>query len=220
MRSFFGSAPNAAARGRALCIGGVKRSRTGRCALVIASLLGASGSAWGQAAELWFNAGESLLSSGLGGLTPNDYYLTNGFRFGFAFTFNPKMFFGAEVAYNYNRTHLHSTSLGADLGGMAIHQGDFNALAYATKEGSRIRPFATGGIGFANYVPPGTSATSGGGSTEFSVNYGGGIKVKLTSLISARLDYKQYATPKPFGLPNASGWVHQNVITGGVGIGF
>ena len=46
---------------------------------------------------------------------------------------------------------------------MAIHQGGYNFLLYATPEGTRIRPFATGGVVFANYVPPGASATSGGG---------------------------------------------------------
>jgi hypothetical protein len=103
---------------------------------------------------------------------------------------------------------------------MAIHQGDFNMLVYGTKEGARIRPFATGGIGFANYVPPGASATSGGGATEFSFNYGGGLKVRLTSLLAARVDVRQYATRTPFGLPLASGWVHQTAVTGGVGIVF
>lgn len=188
--------------------------------LYVVAMLAASGSVWGQTAEIWFNGGHSFLSSGLGGTTPNDYHFTDGFRFGFGFCLNPKTFFGYEVAYNYNRTHLESVSLGGDLGGMAIHQGDFNMLVYGTKEGSRIRPFATGGIGFANYVPPGSSATSGGGSTEFSLDYGGGVKVKLTSLLAARVDVRQYATPKPFGLPMASGWVHQTAVTGGIGIVF
>jgi opacity protein-like surface antigen len=169
---------------------------------------------WGQSAEIWFNGGTSLTTSGLGGATVNDYHLTDGFRLGFGFCLNPQRVFGYEVQYNYNRTHLHSNSLGGDLGGMAIHQGDFNMLVYGTKEGARFRPFVTGGIGFANYVPPGSSATSGGGANEFSFNYGGGMKFRLTSLLSTRFDIRQYATPTPFGLPLASGWVHQTAITG------
>jgi hypothetical protein len=103
---------------------------------------------------------------------------------------------------------------------MAIHQGGYNFLLYATNEGTRIRPFATGGVGFANYVPPGASATSGGGSNKFGVNYGGGVKMRITSLFGARLDVRQYTTPKPFGLPLAQGWIRQTEISAGFGVLF
>jgi hypothetical protein len=49
---------------------------------------------------------------------------------------------------------------------MAIHQGFYNYLVYATKEGFRVRPFATGGGHFSNFVPPGVSVTQGGGVDE------------------------------------------------------
>ena len=104
--------------------------------------------------------------------------------------------------------------------GMAIHQGGYNFLLYATTEGTRIRPFATGGVGFANYVPPGASAYSGGGSNKFGVNYGGGVKVRLTHLFGARLDVRQYTTPKPFNLPLASGWLRQTEVSVGFGVIF
>ncbi len=47
------------------------------------------------------------------------------------------------------------------------------------------------------------------------------MKVKLTSIWAARFDVRQYTTPKPdFGLGNLSGWIHQNEVSGGVGIYF
>ena len=194
------------------------RRGTGRLA-VFALILACAGSAWGQAGELWFSVGESLLSSGLGGNTPNDYHFGDGFRFGFRFGFNPQKFFGHEVQYAYSRTHLNSDSAG-DIGGMAIHQGGYNFLAYAMPEGFKFRPFGTGGVHFSNYVPPGSSAASGGGETKFGFNYGGGVKVRVTSVWAVRFDVRQYTTPKPFDLPNKSGWIHQTEISGGVGFVF
>ena len=101
---------------------------------------------------------------------------------------------------------------------MAIHQGFYNFLLYATKEGSRVRPFGTGGVHFSNFVPPGSSAGQGGGNTKFGVNYGAGIKVRLTSMFGLRFDFRQYATGKPFGLPQANGWLRQNEISASFGL--
>ena len=150
-------------------------------------LVACAGGAWAQNGEVWFNAGESILSnSGIGSNsatgTKDDFKLDNGFRFGFRF--------------------------------------GFNSLGYATKEGSRIRPFGTAGIHFSNFVPPGSSVTSGGGSTKFGVNYGGGVKVKLTSLWAVRFDVRRYETRKPFDLLLKDGWLHQTEVSAGVGMVF
>ena len=190
--------------------------------------LACASSAWGQLFEVWFNGGQSLLSNkGLGstipasaGGTKDDFKLEDGFRFSLRMTLNNESHFGHEVQYAYSRTKLNI--LGSEQG-MAIHQGGYNFLLYATNEGTRIRPFATGGVGFSNYVPPGSSATSGGGSTKFGVNYGGGVKVRVTSLFGLRLDVRQYTTPKPFGdsLPYLrEGWIRQTEISGGFGVIF
>jgi hypothetical protein len=190
-----------------------------------------AGSAWGQLFEVWFNGGQSLLSNkGLGtfnadpttglpgpGATKNDVELEDGFRFSFRMALNNESHFGHEVQYAYSRTKLNS---GGVEQGMAIHQGGYNFLLYATNEGTRIRPFATGGVLFANYVPPGSSATSGGGDNKFGFSYGGGVKMRITSLFGARLDVRQATTPKPFGLPLASGWLRQTEISAGFGVLF
>jgi opacity protein-like surface antigen len=150
------------------------------------------------------------LSDGLGGTVP--VRLDDGWRFGFRMTINNWVFAGQEFGYAYNRTQL---SLGGSEAGMAIHQGLYNFLVYATPEGTAVRPFATGGVHFSNFVPPGTSATSGGGDTKFGINYGGGIKVKVLPAWGIRLDVRQYRTGKPFDLPGVSGSLRQLEVSAG-----
>lgn len=199
--------------------------------LAVVLFLACAGSAWGQLFEVWFNGGQSLLSNkGLGtlnadpttgaigvGASKNDVQLEDGFRFSFRMALNNESHFGHEVQYAYSRTQLN---INGSEQGMAIHQGGYNFLLYATHEGTRIRPFATGGVMFANYVPPGSSATSGGGSNKFGFNYGGGVKMRVTSLFGVRLDLRQYTTPKPFDLPLKEGWLRQTEISAGFGVVF
>lgn len=177
---------------------------------------------FGQAFELWVGGGTSNLGNkGIGTLDtssagrPDDVQLKGGFRINFRMALNSGTWYGHELGYAYNRTQL--VQLGSADQGMAIHQGFYNFLVYPTKEGARIRPFATGGVHFSNFVPPGSSAGQGGGNTKFGVNYGAGIKVRLTSMFGLRLDFRQYLTPKPFGLPQANGWLRQNEISAGFG---
>jgi len=191
-------------------------------------------SAWGQTFEAWFNGGQSLLSnSGLGsdhpasfGGTNSDYALEDGFRFSFRMAFNSSEHrFGHEVQYAYTRTKFDSfgTFTPSPPQGMAVHQGGYNFLYYATQEGTRIRPFVTAGVLFANYVPPGSSATGGGGETKFGFSYGGGVKIKVTSLFGLRIDVRQATTPKPFQdqIPfPAGGWIRLTEVSAGVGVQF
>lgn len=189
-------------------------------------LLALGAPVFGQPFEAFFSAGQGLLSnSGLGtdqmfGGTSNDVQLSDGFRFSFRVGFNSDTIFGHEIQYAYQRTQLTYNDQGGLQQGMAVHQGGYNFLVYATKEGTRIRPFATGGVGFFNYVPPGSSAVSGGGSTKFGIDYGGGVKVKITSLFAIRADVRQYTSPKPFNLPLASGWLRMTEISAGFGVAF
>jgi len=191
---------------------------------VVALLLG-SNTAWAQFAEMWFSGGQALLAnrslgtaSAFGG-SPDDYQLTDGFRFAFRAAFNTPGIFGHEVQYAYNRTHLRDNVNQTETG-MAIHQGGYNFLVYATHEGKRVRPFGTGGFHFNNYVPPGASAASGGGDTKVGVNYGGGVKVRLFSIWALRFDVRQYDTPKPFNLNLKQGWLRQNEVSAGFGVEF
>ena len=163
------------------------------------SLLACSSASFAQVAEFAVSGGASRISSrDLG----SGYSLRNGFLIAFRMTLNPQKYFGHEFGYAYNRTHLDLN--GQDTGGMAIHQGLYHFLVYATPEGKRVRPFVAGGIHFANFVPPGASVAQGGGETKFGVNYGAGIKVRVAEKFMIRFDAKQYLNGKPF----------QNVLSG------
>jgi opacity protein-like surface antigen len=131
-------------------------------------------------------------------------------------TLNSWRFFGHEFGYAYNRTHLRFESLNPTEQGMGIHQGFYDFLAYATPEGSFFRPFATGGVQFNNYVPPGSSAAQGGGQTKFGANYGAGVKFKVLSNIGLRFDIRQYINGKPFNL-GGSGAIRMLEVSAGVG---
>ncbi len=185
--------------------------------------LGAAPAAFAQSFEGAVDIGESLLTNKTIGTLPsqtgvgNDTYsLTNGFRFGFRMTVNFKSHLGGELGYAYNRTHLNLD--GVDQGGMAIHQVWGDALVYATKDESRIRPFVAAGVGFANFVAPGASASYGQGENHYPFNYGGGVKFKLSGMWQLRFDIRQYNSSKPFGLPNNGGRLLLNEVSGGFGI--
>jgi hypothetical protein len=142
----------------------------GRAAMCVCFLSYGS-TAWAQFGEIWFSAGQHLLSNRdlgtdttFGGLK-SDYQLTDGFRWGIRAAFNTPGHSGGEIGYGYNRTHLRYNPAGSEQG-MAGHQVTFNYLYYLTAEGTRVRPFGTGGVGFTNWVPPGSSASRGQGSTK------------------------------------------------------
>jgi len=181
-----------------------------------------AGSAFAQSAELGFHVGaHRLRGSDLGTFTSDptqpatSYSLKDGWRFGFRVTLNNGLFTGHEAFYGYNRTTLRSQAQTTVEQGMAIHQGGYNFLFYPVPEGSPVRPFVTGGAHFSNFVPPGSSATSGGGDTKFGVNYGAGIKIRISPMFLIRLDVRDYLQGKPFDIPGQSGRLHLLEVSAG-----
>ena len=178
---------------------------------------------YGQVAEFWFGGGTSILSNnGIGTTnspgTADDVKLTDGWRINFRLGLNTARFFGHEIGYAYNRTQLRfENPPPSSEEGMAFHQYFYNFLVYPVKEGGKIRPFVTGGVHLANFVPPGQSATSGGGNTKFGFNYGAGVKARLGSKFAIRFDLRQYQTGKPFDLPLANGLLRQTELSGSFG---
>lgn len=158
------------------------------------------------------NIGSITSTDVSGNTTTSPVSLDSGWKFGFRITLNTGRFMGHEFGYGYNRTQL---DIGGQQQGMAIHQGFYDFLIYGMPEGRRVRPFAAGGVHFNNYVPPGSSAASGGGSTKFGFNYGGGVKVRVTNMFLIRFDLRQYRTGKPFDLPGSSGLLNQTEISAG-----
>jgi opacity protein-like surface antigen len=187
-----------------------------RQATIVFLLLFAAVTAFSQVAEVGMSAGASVLSNAKlatidAGPPELTAKLSNGFRLGFRVTLNPYRFFGHEVGYAYNRTNLN---IGGTLYGMGTHQGFYDFLVYATPEGSKVRPFAAAGAQFSNFVPPGSSAAQGGGSTKFGLNYGFGVKAKVAEKWLIRADFRQYASPKPdWFIDQPKGWLRINEIS-------
>lgn len=186
-------------------------------------LILAAGLALSQSAEFSAHGGVSRLNnSQLGGFVDQfgttGYSLRDGWRIGFRMTVNNWRFFGHEFGYGYNRSQLREESTGTETG-MAIHQGFYNFLVYATPDGSRVRPFAAGGAHFNNYTPPGASVTSGGGSAKIGFNYGGGVKFRVSPIFAIRFDVRQYQNGKPFDfLQNRKGLIGQLEVSMGFGL--
>lgn len=175
---------------------------------------------YGQSAEFSVHGGVSRLNNtNLGTLDGSETIsLKDGWRFGFRATLNNWRFFGHEFGYAYNRTQLRFDRANVEQG-MAIHQGFYNMLAYATPDGARVRPFAAAGGHFSNFTPPGTSVTSGGGSNKIGFNVGGGVKFRVSPVLQTRFDVRHYTTGKPFSfLSGRSGLLGQLEVS--VGFGF
>lgn len=113
----------------------------------------------------------------------------------------------------------------------------FNPIYHLTDANSRIRPYLTMGLGAITYAPTGSAKdiaskltpypASLDSSTRFGVNYGGGIKARLTNLVSLRFDVRGLTSGAPnFGLPAtgptgsffipSGGRAHSVQATGGV----
>lgn len=195
--------------------------------LAVVLALGFAGAAYGQTGELWFSFGESLLSNnGIGtveafGGTPNDVKLDNGYRFSFRFGFNQGARFGHEVQYAFNHTQFDTTAIGGDKEAMHFHQGGYNFLYYFVTDRSRIRPFATAGVGFDDFVPPG-GGINYGSQNKFMENVGAGVKFHIKGMFAGRVDFREYFCGKPnFGeLAMTNGILRQTEVSAGVGVGF
>jgi len=203
--------------------------------------LSLAGAAWGQTGELWFSYGESLLSdAGIGTLSafgggPNDVKLDDGYRFSFRFGFNQGSHFGHEIQYAFNHTQFDEGSTAVIAGGtstttlssggtkqaMHFHQGGYNFLYYALSDKSKVRPFATAGVQFSDFVPPG-GGINYGSQNKFGANFGAGVKVHVKGMWAVRFDVREYVSGKPnFNvLTQTSGALWQTEVSAGIGVGF
>ncbi len=189
-------------------------------------LLGTSSTAFAQLGEFWLSFGAAKprnnelgsFSDQAGGTLGTE--VDSNFRFILRFAINNESHFGHEFGYAYTRAKVNFSD-GSEFFGMPIHQGMYNFLLYATREGSYVRPFATGGVHFSTFYPPGTGAFSGGGVTKFGFNYGAGVKVRVSSMFSARLDVRDYWQGKPdFFINPPSGMLKLLEVSAGLGIVF
>src|SRR5439155_15904547 len=175
-----------------------------------------------QVGEVSLSFGDSIFKDNKLGFTSDlstQYKMVDGFRITARLTLNTKRFIGHEFGYSYSRSKIGLVGA-PDQVGTPIHQGFYDFLVYGTPEGFRIRPFATGGAQFSTFVPPGASVTYGTGTTKYGGNFGGGVKVKVSSLFAVRLDARDYVTTKPFDLAGKSGALHQIEVSAGLALYF
>ncbi|MBI3665137.1 MAG: outer membrane beta-barrel protein [Acidobacteria bacterium] len=185
----------------------------------------ATAAAYGQTAEASISVGASIFTNkdlgdlGVVNAVQQTLKLDNGFRISARLSLNQLRFFGHEIGYGYDRSHLVGLESGPAT--MAVHQGFYDFLVHALPEGSPVRPFVCAGGGFSSFYPPGASVYAGNGITKFGYNYGGGIKVKLSPVFGLRFDVRDYVSGKPdFGLPNVKGLLHNVEASAGFAILF
>jgi hypothetical protein len=194
-----------------------------RASLLLACAVACGVSAWGQSAEISLSGGVARYSGGSPGTvdaTPGSpaIKVNGGFRLDARLTLNNYRFFAHEIGYGYSRSTYDLGS--GDKVAVPVHQGGYNFLAYATPEGIKVRPFITGGAGFASFFPPGASVYYGNQITKFGINYGGGIKVKVSPILGIRVDVRQYLLPHPFDFPGQTGRLMQTAVTAGMSFNF
>jgi hypothetical protein len=192
-----------------------------RAASVVFLLCACAGVGSAQVGEVSLSFGDSIFKDNLLGFADavTQYKMVDGFRVTARLTLNTKRFIGHEFGYGYSRSKLGIVGA-PDQVSTPVHQGFYDFLVYATPEGYRIRPFAAGGGQFSTFVPPGASVAYGTGTTKYGGNFGGGVKIKLTSMFALRLDVRDYVTTKPFDLVGKSGALHQIEASAGLGLYF
>jgi hypothetical protein len=194
-----------------------------------ALLAGAAATAFPQVGEIAISAGKSTLRNAelgafdITGTTGASQTVraeaTTDVRIAVRFTMNNDGYRGHEFGYAYNHGKLAVTTTPREEVGMPVHQGFYNFLLYAAREGSKARPFLAGGAHFSTFYPPGTGVFSGNGVTKFGINYGGGFKVRVAEMWMVRVDVRDYFQPKPnFWQQDLKGWMH--MLETSVGVGF
>lgn len=187
---------------------------------IVLLLLVTAGASFAQVFEFGVGGGVSRISNRTlavadPGPPPLNVDLMDGYRVNFQMTLNTYTHIGGEIGYSYVRSNWDY--LGQEVG-TAAHQVRANPVFYLTSEGSKVRPFVSAGVGFTSFAYPGYSVTAGGSELKFGVNYGGGIKVRVTDKYLIRIDYRQYLTPKPdFSLSviPPQGWLRMNEVSMG-----
>jgi hypothetical protein len=191
--------------------------------------------------EIWVNGGGSINSNNdigtdrLSGGSSNDLQLKSGAVVAVQFDWNQRTHIGHEFQYMNARmpilsVYAQNTTLSA-----ALNRFGYNFLGYFNGRGSKVRLFGTVGGQWTLYSRPSASLIScvsancsvfqqppaTEGNNKAGINYGIGMKVRLTRKMSLRSDFRQYVNGKPFNLPASSGGaLIETVVSGGFGFSF
>lgn len=103
-----------------------------------------------------------------------------------------------ELSYSYSPSRSQTTvtsSLPALSGffseSMRVHNAAFNYVRYLSGE-RRVQPFVTGGLGIAVF-----DRRTGPTSTNFAVNFGGGVDIRLTQQLRLRAELRDFVSERP-----------------------
>lgn len=191
----------------------------------------AAGGLAGQSLELSASAGAfrmggnslGYLGYGVGDVPSNEMIFSGGAALSFRFTYNSSRWlgheFGAARGANTLRAPIGSTGILFDVP-TTTWTGFYDLLLYAVPEESRFRPFLAAGANYSTINPRYPQVFGTGYERKFGFNYGGGVKIPVHRYFLLRVDYREYATPKPFNLIAQSGLLRQREISAGVGLVF
>jgi opacity protein-like surface antigen len=95
-----------------------------------------------------------------------------------------------------------------------VHHAFYNEVFYPVRYGRSVMPFLTGGIGVAGYRLSDSGLAAGPlnglgnlkrADKRVALNYGGGVKVNVTSHAGLRADFRHIFSDVPsYGLPKES----------------
>lgn len=156
-----------------------------------------------------------------------------GFAFGGVLGDNMSEHIGGEIRYTYRADDLRissgSTEATREAESHALH---YDVLIHATRRAAAIRPFVALGAGvkFFRATGPQTFAEPFPTLVLFAhqsqakplASVGGGVKFSTSRRTLVRIDFRDYATPRPDRLlvpaPGAtiSGWMHDFVFLAGI----
>lgn len=136
----------------------------------------------------------------------NETTFRNGYSYGLRLTLNTRGYYGHELSALYSRVGVHTVVF--DEAGnptpadtkIRVGQAGYNFLSYMMPRDSRWRPFLTVGLQAVQFENPKLNGWTGIGTRNYGVNYGGGIKIRLTRRFLFRADAREYLTGKPFEL--------------------
>ena len=187
--------------------------------LLLLALTAAASRLPAQRAELTAFSGLSQVSDNdLGAYAGRPLRLENGFRGGVRFALNSGVLFGHEWTYGYERHDLDYRDSKAKA---TVHEASYNLVLHLTPRAGAIRPFVAAGVGVAAFrLNQKGPLERLGNSTNLGVNFGGGLKIRMSRMAGLRLDIRDHLTGKPAfkALPPLDGRLHRIEYSGGVSI--
>ena len=147
--------------------------------------------------------------------------MKKGFKAGARLTLNGSQFFGHELSYGYER---HDLEVGGQKESQAnVQQFYYDFVVHFAPRSVSVRPFVLAGGGFSSFSAREEGIfVDGAGETKPGVNFGGGLKVKLSPRFGLRFDVRDHLTEKPnfLDLAGVSGRLHSLEYSAGFSLLF